>query len=152
MKTLIIYDSVFGNTKIIAEAIARGFGEDATVVHVSLAKTDFSDVGLVIVGSPTRAFRPTPVITSFLKSIPAGKLDGIRIAAFDTRVDVKTVNNKFLTFMVKISGYAVEKIEKLLVGKGGVSAGTSWYCVSASEGPLLNGELERAEHWASELN
>ncbi|MGB7595434.1 MAG: flavodoxin family protein [Erysipelotrichaceae bacterium] len=151
MKTLVIYDSVFGNTKMIAEAITLGLNEDAKALHVSEATKDFEGIGLLIVGSPTRGFRPTPAITAFLKSIPAGKLDGIKIAAFDTRMDIKKVNNKFLTFMVKLSGYAVEKIEKQLIAKGGTSLGTEWFCVSASEGPLLEGETDRAASWAGGL-
>lgn len=151
MKTLVIYDSVFGNTKLIAEAIARGLNEDVKAMHVSEAVKDFDGVGLLIVGSPTRAFRPTPAISSFLGSIPAGKLNGIKVAAFDTRADIKKVNNKFLTFMVKLSGYAVEKIEKQLIAKGGTSLGTEWFCVGASEGPLLEGETDRAASWASGL-
>jgi len=152
MKTLVIYDSVFGNTKTIAEAITHRLGEDTKIIHVAEANKDFDGVGLLIVGSPTRGFRPTPAITAFLKSIPAGKLDGIKIASFDTRIDIKKVNNKFLTFMVKLSGYATEKIEKQLIAKGGTSVGTEWFCVSASEGPLLDGETERAALWAEGLS
>lgn len=151
MQTLVIYDSVFGNTKVIAEAIARGTGEDAKVLHVTDAKTDFADIGLLVVGSPTRAFRPTPAITAFLKSIPADKLNGIKVAAFDTRMDIKKVNHRFLTFIVKLTGFAAEKIVKQLIAKGGSSVGTAWFSVTASEGPLLDGEAERAALWAAGL-
>ncbi len=120
MKSLVVYDSVFGNTKLIAETIAKVIGDDATLEHVSQASANISDINLLIVGSPTRAFNCTPAMTTYLRSIPAHKLDNIRCAAFDTRADVNTVNNKFLSFMVKRFGYANEKIEKLLRSKGGV--------------------------------
>jgi flavodoxin len=152
MKTYIVYDSIFGNTQSIAEAVARGVGEEAQLFHVSKAKSNFDGVELLIVGSPTRGFRPTPAITAFLKSIPSGKLNGVKIAAFDTRMDIKKVNNGFLTFMVKLSGYAVEKIAKQLVAKGGTSISTNWFCVSDSKGPLIEGETDRAAAWANELS
>jgi hypothetical protein len=88
---------------------------------------------------------------SYLTSIPSNSLKGIRIAAFDTRADVKTVNNLFLTMMVKMFGYAAEKIEKQLIAKGGLSAGTAWFFVSDSKGPLMDGETVRVEQWAKEL-
>ena len=151
MKTFVVYDSVFGNTKIIAEAIARGIGIDAQAIPVTEAKSEFTGIGLLIVGSPTRGFRPTPSITAFLNAIEAGKLSGIKTAAFDTRMDIQRVHNKFLMFMMKRFGYAAEKIEKKLIAKGGTSGGTEWFCVSASEGPLLEGEADRAALWASGL-
>jgi flavodoxin len=151
MKSFVVYDSVFGNTKVVAEAVARGLGAEAQVFHVSEAKKEFEGIGLVVVGSPTRGFRPTPATTAFLKSIPAGKLGGVKVAAFDTRMDVKKVNNRFLTFIVKLTGFAAEKIEKQLVAKGGTSLGTQWFCVKASEGPLAEGEEDRAAKWAATL-
>lgn len=151
MKTLIIYDSVFGNTKLIAEALAHSIGEDALLVHISNAPQDFTGIGLLVVGSPTRAFKATPLMKTYLASIPTNSLKGIRIAAFDTRADVKTVNNRFLTIMVKFFGYAAEKIEKQLIAKGGLSAGTAWFYISDSKGPLLEGEIVRAEQWAKDL-
>jgi flavodoxin len=151
MKTLIIYDSVFGNTKLIAESIAHSIGEEAIFVHVSNAPQDFSGLGLLVVGSPTRAFRATPAITSYLASIPPHTLNGLCFAAFDTRSDVRKISNMILTLMVKLFGYAAEKIEKQLTAKGGLSAGTEWFFVMDSKGPLLDGEKVRAEQWAKEL-
>jgi flavodoxin len=147
MKTLIIYDSVFGNTKLIAEAIAKRISGDVEVIHVSKANTDMSGVGLLVVGSPTRAFNATPATTAYLNSLPAHALDGVSVAAFDTRMDIVKANNKFLAFMVKIFRYAANKIEKKLVAKGGVTRGIQWFFVDSTEGPMAAGEIERAADW-----
>jgi flavodoxin len=146
MKTLVIYDSVFGNTEKIAAAMADATG--ARAVKISDATPDdIKDMTLLIVGSPTRAFHPTPAVTKWLKALP--RLGNVRIAAFDTRIDKNDVNNKFLNFMMRLFGYAAEPIHKALVKKGGApAADPAWFFVTDSEGSLRDGELERAAQWA----
>ena len=118
MKALVIYDSVFGNTEKIAKAIGEGIS--AQVVQVSAVKPDdLAGVELLLVGSPTRGFRPTDGMKKFLKDLPSGSLKGVNVGGFDTRMDVDEVDNKVLTFMEKIFGYAAEPIAKVLVQKGG---------------------------------
>jgi flavodoxin len=58
MKTLVVYDSVFGNTEKVALKIGEELGaETIKVSEVSYAQL----IGLdcLVVGSPTRAFNPT---------------------------------------------------------------------------------------------
>ena len=57
MKTLVIYDSVFGNTEKIAQAIAAVLGIQA--IPVSQADGgQLRELDLLVIGSPTRGFRP----------------------------------------------------------------------------------------------
>jgi flavodoxin I len=150
MKTMVIYDSVFGNTEKIAKAI--GEGVVAQVVQVNSVKSeDLAGVELLLVGSPTRGFRPTDGMKKFLKELPSGSLKGVKVGGFDTRMDVDEVDNKVLTFMEKIFGYAAEPIVKALVQKGGRQIiPPAGFIVKASEGPLRDGELERAREWGKE--
>ena len=147
MKILVIYDSFFGNTEKIAKSIAQSTKGD--LLHVDNCKaSSIKDIDYLIVGSPTRAFKPTEKIVAFIKSLPVNSLYGIKIMAFDTRVDVKKVNSKFLTFMVKIFGYAATPIEKALISKGANKAAEAeGFIVEESEGPLREGEEERAAEW-----
>ena len=147
MKALVIYDSVFGNTEKIALAIGDGAG--AQVVKVGeLQGGELEGVDLLLVGSPTRAFRPTEGIQKFLKKLPKGSLAGVAVGGFDTRADVATVNNRMLTSMVKVFGYAAEPIDKALVKCGGRQAvPPAGFFIEESEGPLREGELERATEW-----
>ena len=151
MKSLVIYDSVYGNTEKIAQAIGKSL--KAGVVSIKQVKTeDFKGIELLLVGSPTQAFNMLPAVKTWLKSLPKGSLTGMKVAAFDTRMDVKKVNNVFLTFMESIFGYAAEKIGKVLIKKGGIQlVKPEGFMVEGSEGPLHDGELERAEQWASKL-
>lgn len=151
--TLIIYDSVFGNTAKIAQAMASAL-EDYLEVDVRVVGEVFPDhldaVKTLIVGSPTRQFKATSALDQFLKQIPAGTLEGIQVAAFDTRMTPQDMNkNKFLAFMVKIFGYAAEKIAKQLILLGGKEiVAPQGFLVTGMEGPLVEGELERAADWA----
>jgi len=151
MKALVVYESFFGNTEAIARAVANGLAAryEVSVQRVGDVNPEqFKGFDLVAIGSPTRAFQPSEGTKALLKSLPAGALQGIRVAAFDTRMDVKEVNNAFLTFMEKIFGYAAEPIGKKLAKAGGkLVLPPEGFIVKGSEGPLRDGELERAEAW-----
>ncbi len=152
MKTLIVYDSVFGNTEIIAKAIGESLSaqENVQVLKVSDIKLDqLVGVNLLIVGSPTRAFKPTKAIVDFLIKIPLNGLNGINVTAFDSRISTTDVNSKVLNGFVKIFGYAAKPIADKLVKKGGkLIIQPEGFYVKDSEGPLKDGELERAAEWA----
>ena len=117
MKTLIIYESFFGNTEQIAKTIGEGLGTAAEVeiINVEDVKPEkLKEADLLIVGSPTRAFRPSPGTNKFLKNIPANSLRGKKAAAFDTRISMEDTKSGFLRFMANIFGYAAEPISKKL--------------------------------------
>ena len=153
MKTLIVYDSYFGNTEKIAKIVGEAFGDDVPVKRpIDVDMDELSHLDYLIVGAPTRAFRPSDAIKAFLKDVPSGALSGVKVAAFDTRMDPEDVGNPILKFMVGIFGYAAEPIAKSLVKKGGVLVGVpAGFVVLDSEGPLRDGELERAAEWAETL-
>lgn len=151
MKVLLVYDSVFGNTEKVARAIAEALGlGEAGIVKVSDVRSEqLKGLDLLIVGSPTRAFRPTKPISTFLDKIPNGSLKGVKVAAFDTRANMDEVKSKFLNVMVKAFGYAAEPIAKKLERKGGhIAIEPGAFFVKDSEGPLKDGELARAAGWA----
>ena len=107
---------------------------------------------LLVVGAPTRAFRPSDAIKAFLKELPNDSLKDVKVAAFDTRIDPKDIGNPILKFMANTFGYAAEPIAKGLVKKGGVLVGEPMgFVVLDSEGPLREGELERAADWVETL-
>lgn len=155
MKALVVFESFFGNTEKIANAVAGGLaarGEVTMRKVADLRPEELKNFDLVVVGSPTRGFQPSDGTKALLKALPAGTLQGVKVAAFDTRMDVKEVNNAFLTFMEKIFGYAAEPIGRALVKAGGTLVGKpQGYFVHGSVGPLWDGELERAAAWGEQL-
>ena len=151
MKTLVLYDSVFGNTQKIAAAMADM--PDAQAVSVTNVKTDdIKGLSLLLVGSPTRGFRPTPALAEWLKNLPADALKGVPAAAFDTRIAADKVKSGMLKFMMKKFGWAAPAIDKALKKKGAtIVAAPSGFYVEESEGPLSEGEEARAVAWARGL-
>ena len=155
MPALVVFESFFGNTEMVARAIAEALGAPtaARARRVdALEPGDLANVDLLVVGSATRAFGPSPATQAWLKGLPPGRLEGVRVAAFDTRVDVAQVGNPFLTFLVRRLGYAAEKVARALERAGGVPAGApAGFVVEGKEGPLREGETDRARAWARTL-
>jgi len=146
MNTLVVYDSQFGNTERIAQAIAGAllpFGP-AQAVHVDpVHPISLQGVDLLIVGSPTQGFRPTPAMQSFLRDVPSQSLRGLAVACFDTR---------FRGLLWKSS--AAPRMSKQLHSMGAeptVPPESFFVKAMKEEGPLLPGEVERAATWARML-
>ena len=153
MNILVVYDSYFGNTEKIAQEVGRSFGDDVPVKRpADVDMASLPSLDLLIVGAPTRAFRPSDAIKTFLKELPNDSLKNVKVAAFDTRIDPKDIGNPILKFMANIFGYAAEPIAKGLVKKGGDLVGEPiGFVVLDSEGPLREGEMERAADWVETL-
>lgn len=137
MKALIVYDSTYGNTEQIARAMGGAISGEVILRRADEASaSDMEGVDLLIVGSPTQAGRPTKAIQGFLN----GFSGPVSVAAFDTRMAMK---------WAKVFGYAAGRIAKALQGKGGtLVAPPEAFIVEGKEGPLKDGETQRAADWA----
>lgn len=149
MKTLVVYDSEFGNTEKVAEEIGKALGEDVRVVRAGdVGADELREYEQVVVGSPTQGGRPTPLVQEFLREIPDGSLKGMAVTAFDTRVGAAQ-QAFFLRFFMGLLGYAAGRIVRRLEAKGGrLVTQPQGFFVEGKEGPLREGELERAAAWA----
>jgi flavodoxin I len=159
MKAMVIYDSAFGNTEQIAQAIGDGLGSQEEVEILQAGKVNseqLTGLRLLIVGSPTQRFGPTEGIKNLLKSIPKNGFKGVKVAAFDTRFTTSHIKEiPILPFFVRLFGakaYAAKSIADGLEKKGGELVVTpEGFYVEGTEGPLQEGELERAADWAKEI-
>jgi flavodoxin len=156
VKAMVVYDSMYGNTGRIAEAIGKALGpkEDVEIVRVGEVRPEqLAGVTLLIVGSPTQRFSPTGATTQFLKGTPKNGLEGVKVAAFDTRITESEIGKvRILAFFVSIFGYAAKPIADRLQKKGGqLTVPPEGFYVGGMEGPLLEGELERATDWAKQI-
>ncbi|GAA2141930.1 MULTISPECIES: flavodoxin family protein [Arthrobacter] len=142
MKAFIVYDSAFGNTKAVAEAVAGELeGLDAAAVPVDDFNAGELAAGdLLVVGSPINGWRPTPKVTALLSGLGKDRLTGVKAAAFDTRV------------RMFIHGDAAKKITHALRSGGAdiISEPMPFY-VGGTKGPLRSGEIEKAGSWAKTL-
>jgi flavodoxin len=141
MKVLVLYYSQFGNTARIARAVAAVLPEPAHVRVTSLSEVRPADlVGLswLIVGVPTH-FRDVPrVVAKFLNRVPRHGLGGVRVAVFDTRYRMTRW----------LSGSAAHKLARRVhrLGAALLIPPESFFVVDR-EGPLAEGEVERATAW-----
>lgn len=147
---LVLYDSYFGNTAKVAKAIGEAIGAVTKKVD-DVQPADFEGLQIFIIGSPTRAFRPTQKVQILLQE-QKGKLAGVRGSVFDTRIPIDKTNSGFLKFMIRLFGYADSKMAKAYQKTGATLAlEPTGFAVVDSEGPLADGELERAVAWAEAI-
>lgn len=155
MQALVIYDSVFGNTEKIAQSIAAGLRAvcETQCLHagsVSIAQIQATDI--IVIGSPTRQFKATPATHSVLENIPSSALQGKKVAAFDTRLLMSGVKGLLFRKIIDKGGYAAPIIANALQSKSGTLAlPAEGFFVKGEEGPLVDGELERAVNWGEKL-
>jgi flavodoxin len=155
MKTLIVYDSVFGNTAQVAQAIGAALGPQGNVETLPVSQVTVEQLrglDLLIVSSPTRGFRPTEAISKLLKTLPKNQLDDVQVAAFDTRIWLTTIDSSVFRLIVDKGGYDASTLANALKKKGGqLLAPPEGFLVTGEQGPLKEGELERAAEWASQI-
>lgn len=143
MNVLVVYDSKFGNTERVAQAIAERLGRHAgvTLTTVERAPRAVPDtLDLLVVGGPTQGHGASPVLRGWLGELE--RVEGVRAAAFDTRF----AKPRWLT------GSAARVIAHRLDGLGfRLLRDPESFFVAHTEGPLLEEELKRAGQWAEAL-
>jgi hypothetical protein len=166
MRALVIYESMFGNTRDVADAIGAGLAGElpADVIEVGDAPSAIpDDVALVVVGGPTHAFgmsRPSTRADAATKTDDALVSGGrgvrewlaelespqheVRCASFDTHMDKPHV--------IAQVGSAAGPIGRRLHRLGLRSAGDArHFWVADMKGPLRDGQLEQAREWGRTL-
>jgi len=159
MQAIVVYESHWGNTAAVAEAIAQGIGVGARAMPTSEAtQAVVAEAELVVAGSPVMAFNipsermrasmatdpkaPTPPDLSHqsLRDWLAGlSLRHGAAAAFETRLRFSP-------------GGATGAIERALERAGyRTIAKAGKFIVRGSYGPLREGEVERARQWGADL-
>ncbi len=164
MRALVVYESMFGNTRAVASAVARGLATRMAVdvVEVGTAPDRVDDgVDLVVAGGPTHAFsmsRPStrrsaadqaeaPLVSTgrgLREWIDAAgpTLRGRAVATFDTKIEKKY-----------LPGSAARSAHKRLRRFGcRPVAPAENFTVLGTPGPLLDGELDRAVRWGEQLS
>jgi len=164
LRARVVYESMFGNSQWVAQAVAQGLrleGFDVDVVNVAdAAHTDNED--LLVVGAPTHAFSlsrastradavkqgapPEAATTGLREWIEAEKkpAGGSRrlAAVFDTRV--RKVKHLPAAASRKAAHLMTKKGYELVVPPHG-------FLVEDVDGPLSDGQLELATGWGRDV-
>ncbi|NHJ02541.1 MAG: flavodoxin family protein [Candidatus Heimdallarchaeota archaeon] len=151
MKIIIVYDSVYGNTERIAQAIGTALTSEYDVKVARAANITIDQltaVNILFVGSPTHGGRFTKEIQDFLNDISKLPPTDIKIATFDTRTSSKGIARR----IEKLFGHAAIRIAKAVKTQGKILIGEpEGFIVKGTKGPLRDGELERAESWGKKI-
>jgi hypothetical protein len=158
---VVVCESMFGNTRAVGDAIAEMLAvhfDRVDVFDVADAPLTLDDVSLLVVGAPTHAFgmsRPSTRqaateqgatmtgdrgIREWLADLPRPSHE-VRAAVFDTRIRTP-----------RLPGSAAKAIGRRLRRLGCDVFAPVSFGVSGTSGPLVDGELDRARHWAAAID
>ncbi|WP_280300226.1 hypothetical protein [Nocardia neocaledoniensis] len=163
MRAQVVYESMFGNTAAVAEAVATGLRPSFEVTVSSVAEAvnrPAPQVDLLVVGGPTHAFGLSRTVT---RRDAADRTDGpveIEIGIrewLDAALPVQPPRSA-AAFGTKIArppwlpGSAAKGIAKRLRHLGyHLALAPADFLVEDMTGPLSPGELQRATEWAARL-
>ena len=168
MRALVVYESMFGNTHVVADHIGEGLRSrcETTVLPVSEATPEqIAAADLLVVGGPTHVHGMTsttsrrsaveqaakdddleldpdaegPGLRDWFDELP--KRDGRRAAAFDTRIDAAAA----------LTGRASKGISRRLRSHGFELVATPQSFLVDKHNHLLDGEAARATEWGTAL-
>ncbi len=152
-KVCVVYDSVYGNTGQIAQALLEGMWvhhESRVFKAQEVEDLAVTDIDLLLVGSPTHGGTYTEPVKNFLAQIPDQGLAGVRAAAFDTSFSKET-QGAVVDVVIDVFGFAAPKIGEQLSKKGAEVLSAETFIVLDTEGPLKDGEIKRAGQWISDM-
>ncbi|HET7398181.1 MAG TPA: flavodoxin/nitric oxide synthase [Intrasporangium sp.] len=165
MSILIVVESMFGNTRSVAEAVAAGVAGQATGHHEKVEVVAVADaprripddVTVLLVGGPTHALSMSRAGTradAVRQGATAPAATGLRewIAEVGPREDLPTVTFDTRVHVRLVPGSAAKSAAAALRHRGFRKAtrGETFY-VGDVAGPLDEGELERARAWGESL-
>ena len=146
MNALVVYFSKFGNTQMVAEAIAEKLAVNGGVRTISsdeLVVDDMKDLDLMVMGSPTHNMNLPKSVKPVFEKLPRRILPATPVAAFDTSYKMSWWLNQFTA-----SKRLAKKLRKL---GGKLVVPPEIFHVMEREGPLYEGEIERAQTWAASI-
>jgi len=164
MRALVVFESMYGNTEDIANAVRAGLSEhmQADSVEVGHAPTEIGDdVTLLVLGAPTHAFgmsrRRTRDDAAARPDHPPIVSTGIGVREWLAEVAVQATRLSGAVFDTKVrhpklpgsaGGGAQRRMKRLGVH---LVEPPETFWVEGTTGPLVAGEVERARAWAEQL-
>jgi len=149
-RAIVVYESVYGNTKLVAETIIEGMNEVEGIEAVikELKEVDLNklaDHNAILIGSPNHYGGPTKEVKEFIDRLENLHLKGKLFAVFDTYLGKKSDY-----FFEK----AVKKMEKIItekiLGLKKIAPGLS-IKVGGMKGPIVEGELPKCKEFGKKI-
>ena len=144
---MVIYDTKYGNTRIVAEQIAEGIREigklETTTAYVKeIDCQKLKDSEVLVIGAPNHMGRPSQTMKKFVNNLVKDDLKATHIAVFGTysgrvRADRSV---KKLEQMLKTKFSSLDQVLPGLSVK-----------VNGVTGPLAEGELARSKEFGKKI-
>lgn len=146
-KVFVVYDTKYGNTKIVAENIAAGLKEvEGMEIAISdIEKLDLDnipDFDLILIGSPNHWGGPVLSIRKFIDKLGKADMKGKQFAAFDTYL-----GGDFNKAVIKIEERMSKKVPNLKQLTPGLSIK-----VKGMKGPIEEGELSKCKEFGRKIS
>ena len=145
-KVFIVYDTKYGNTKLVAEKIAEGVRETrgieaeiGDVKQVSLRK--LADADAILIGAPNHIGNPSRTIMKFIDKLGKLELKAKGAAVFDTYL-----GGDFEKAMKKMEKRMREKVPAVKLMTSGLSIR-----VDESKGPITEGEFPKCTEFGKKI-
>ena len=145
-RVFIVYDTKYGNTKLVAEKIAEGMRElkgieteVSDVKKVDLKKIDSFDA--ILIGAPNHFGSPSRTIMKFIDKLGKLKLKAKGVAVFGT-----FLGKDFEMATKKMEKRLDEKVPTLRLMTSGLSIR-----VDETKGPITEGELPKAREFGKKI-
>ncbi len=140
-KAIVIYESMFGNTKRAAETIIEGIKEAGVEAALGTPKElnekQLTDSDAIIIGSPNHMGGATRGIRKFIDKLGKLKLEGKLTTVFDTYA-----GNEYEKAVKKMEKQITDKAPGLKLASPGLSLR-----VEGVRGPLAEGELPKCKEF-----
>jgi flavorubredoxin len=146
IKVFVVYDTKYGNTKLVAENILEGLrlnGElDLSISDVeNVDFSKFPEFDTILIGSPNHVGAPARTIYNFIEKLSKKELTGKQYAVFDTYMG-GDINKAVIKMEEKLKDKAPE-LTKLLSGLS--------IKVEGMKGPVTEGELLKCIEFGKEI-
>ena len=150
MKVIVVYESKYGNTKLVAETIIEGMNkvEGIETVIKELKEVDLNkiaDCDAIMIGSPNHYGGPTKRVKEFIDRLDRLHLNGKLFAVFDTYLGKKSdyFFEKAVKRMEKIINEKLPALKKIAPGLS--------IKVQGMKGPIVDGELPKCEDFGKNI-
>jgi flavodoxin len=146
-KVIVVYESKYGNTKLVAETIAEGTTkvEGIETFIKELKEVDLNEIAdydAILIGSPNHYGGPTKGVKEFIDNLGKLNLEGKLVAVFDTYLGKG--------FFEKASEKMEKRIGEKVPGLRQIAPGLS-IKVGGSKGPIVEGELPRCKEFGKKI-
>ena len=140
VKVFVVYDTKYGNTKLVAEKIVEGIREaegiEAAVGYVKeVNPAELADYDAVLIGAPNHMGKPSRTISKFVDELAKLDLKAKQVAVFDTYFEKP---RNFEKAMKKLEKKVREKLPSWKLLSPGLSIK-----VTGVNGPIAEGELPK---------